>query len=120
MKQARPLYTLLNMSVLMIALILIGIGLHGLANRPPQAAPAPTPTLEVNRHMNDDFSVLIDGDVCVVDGLPRIISFDNGWWVVTYQRKNGDIVALKVGAYLLLDDNFSRGLIKLATGVCPA
>ena len=70
---------------------------------------------------NEDWSSLIDGDVCLIDGVPQILSAAglSHYAVprIVYIRTNGDVVMLNIPGNS--SGVATRGsIIKLASGVC--
>lgn len=68
----------------------------------------------------DDWSSAIQNDVCIIHGVPQILSaspyFSYDEPHVTYMRKNGDVVLWVPQPVHLTSTMY---FIKLAAGVCP-
>lgn len=69
----------------------------------------------------EDWSNLIDGDLCVIDGMPQILSatgsFQGAAPRIVYMRTNGDVIMLSIPGNS--EGVATRGIsIKLASGTC--
>lgn len=87
------------------------------------ALPASGAPTEQSIGYTGDLSSLIT-DACIVDGLPRILSFNNygdtvNKKTVMYQRSNGDIAVIYIDQYPLSTAFYVWATDKVANGTCP-